>query len=54
MDTDSDFITPPQSLQETFKLVYPLCNACHENGKSFYKRLEKKVNRKKQKTNHVN
>ena len=52
---DRDFITPPQSLQETFKLVYPLCSACYESGKTFYKRLENKLNRKvtkKQKTGH--
>ncbi|RGB22464.1 hypothetical protein C1646_776055 [Rhizophagus diaphanus] len=50
---DRDFITPPQSLQEMFKLVYPLCSACYESGKTFYKRLENRVNRKvtkKQKT----
>ncbi|CAB4401187.1 unnamed protein product [Rhizophagus irregularis] len=50
---DRDFITPPQSLQEMFKLVYPLCSACYESGKTFYKWLENRVNRKvtkKQKT----
>ncbi|CAB4375468.1 unnamed protein product [Rhizophagus irregularis] len=51
---NSDFVIVPQNLQEKFKLIYPLCNICNESGKSFYKRLEKKVNRKKQKTNHVN
>ena len=48
--TDRDFITVPQTLQEKFKLVYPLCSACNESGKPFYKWLEKKVNGKKQKT----
>lgn len=48
---DNDFITPPQSLQEMFKLVYPLCSICYENGQSFYKRLEKKVNGKATKKN---
>jgi hypothetical protein len=49
---NSDFVIVPQNLQEKFKLIYPLCNICNESGKSFYKRLEKKVNSKKQKTNH--
>ena len=51
-DINSDFEIVPQNLQEKFKLIYLLCNTCNENGKSFYKQLEKKVNRKKQKTNH--
>jgi hypothetical protein len=50
--TDKDFVTVPQSLQEKFRLVYPLCSTCNESGKSFYKRLEKKVNGKRQKTSH--
>ncbi|PKY34602.1 hypothetical protein RhiirB3_499282, partial [Rhizophagus irregularis] len=51
---NNDFVTVPQNLQENFKLVYPLCSSCNENGKTFYKRLENKVNsRKKQKVNHV-
>ena len=52
---NKDFITPSQSLQEMFKLVYPLCSICYDNEKSFYKWLEKKVNgraTKKQKTNN--
>jgi hypothetical protein len=53
--TNNDFVTVPQNLQENFKLVYPLCSNCNENGKTFYKRLENKVNsRKKKKVNHVN
>ncbi|POG59971.1 hypothetical protein GLOIN_2v1788493 [Rhizophagus irregularis DAOM 181602=DAOM 197198] len=35
------------SKKEKFKLVYPLCNTCNESGKTFYKRLEKKLSNKR-------
>ncbi|CAG8655924.1 8684_t:CDS:2, partial [Funneliformis caledonium] len=40
-----DLVTPPQSLKERFKQIYPLCEGCQENGKEFYTKGEIKTNR---------
>ncbi|CAB4425860.1 unnamed protein product [Rhizophagus irregularis] len=37
-------VTPPQSLKERFKQVYPLCEGCQEDGKEFYTKGEIKTN----------
>jgi hypothetical protein len=39
-----DLITPPQSLKERFKQIYPLCEECQENRKEFYAKGEIKTN----------
>ena len=39
-----DLVTPPQSLKERFKQIYPLCEECQEKGKEFYTKGEIKTN----------
>ncbi|CAB4376372.1 unnamed protein product [Rhizophagus irregularis] len=39
-----DLVTPPQSLRERFKQIYPLCEECHQNRKEFYTKGEVKTN----------
>ena len=39
-----DLVTPPQSLKEHFKQIYPLCERCQENRKEFYTKGEIKTN----------
>ncbi|CAB4381993.1 unnamed protein product [Rhizophagus irregularis] len=39
-----DLVTPPQSLRECFKQIYPLCEECHQNRKEFYTKGEVKTN----------
>ncbi len=41
-----DLVTPPQSLKERFKQIYPLCEGCQENGKEFYTKGKIKTNRR--------
>ena len=37
-------VTPPQSLKERFKQIYPLCEECQNNQKEFHTRTEIKTN----------
>jgi len=39
-----NLVTPPQSLKERFKQIYPLCEGCQENRKIFYTKGEIKTN----------
>ena len=39
-----DLITPPQSLKDRFKQIYPLCEGYQENRKVFYAKGEIKTN----------
>ena len=44
-----DLQVKPQHLIDTYQMVYPLCNNCHEEGIDFYCRLAKKTNISKRK-----
>ncbi|CAG8484104.1 13918_t:CDS:1 [Dentiscutata heterogama] len=41
-----NLITPPQSLKEHFKQIYPLCEICQESGRNFYTKGAVKTNNK--------
>ncbi|CAG8582231.1 6257_t:CDS:2, partial [Scutellospora calospora] len=41
-----NLITPPQSLKERFKQIYPLCEICQESGRNFYIKGAVKTNNK--------
>ncbi|CAG8590049.1 13519_t:CDS:2, partial [Racocetra fulgida] len=41
-----NLITPPQSLKERFKQIYPLCEICQESGRNFYTKGAVKTNNK--------
>ncbi len=44
-EKSENLVTPPQSLKECFKQIYPLCEECQENRKIFYIKEEIKINR---------
>lgn len=39
-----DLQVKPQNLIDSYQLVYPLCDNCHDEGNDFYYRLAKKTN----------
>ena len=43
---DRSLINIPQELKDRFKLVYPMCEGCQLAGKTFFSRMENKVNAK--------
>ncbi|CAG8849439.1 25266_t:CDS:2, partial [Racocetra persica] len=43
-----NLVSPSESLKECFKQIYPLCEICQENGRSFYTRAEIKTNNRAQ------
>ena len=50
---DNSLINTPQELKDRFKLVYPMCEGCQLAGKSFFGRMENKVNARSNKRQRI-